>query len=147
MNATAQCLQMLDTVYHGALRFITNYRSLTHRCTLYSKVNWPSLSTRRLSHWHVFIYKAIIGYLPGYLSCLLIRKESSYELRSQDLLLMTTSKFDSDLGKKAFGVSAPDAWNTLQEDLMLQDAVTLGEFKELIKTRESETIGICKCFD
>ena len=48
MNASTQCLYMLDSVYHGALRFITNCGALTHHCVLYSKVNWPSSYVRTI---------------------------------------------------------------------------------------------------
>ena len=68
INASAHCLHMLDIVYHGATRFITNSRALSHHCTLYSKVNCPSLFLRRLSHWYVFIYKAILGKLPCFVT-------------------------------------------------------------------------------
>ena len=68
INASAHCLHMLDIVYHGATRFITNSRALSHHCTLYSKVNCPSLFLRRLSHGYVFIYKAILGKLPCFVT-------------------------------------------------------------------------------
>ncbi len=49
MEAPKHCLQALDSVYHGALRFITNSKVLTHHCLLYSRVGWPALSSRDLS--------------------------------------------------------------------------------------------------
>ena len=64
MNASAQCLRSIDTLYHGTLRFILNCKTLTHHCTLYT---WPSLGTRRLRQGDIFIYKAILGLLPFYL--------------------------------------------------------------------------------
>lgn len=33
MNASSKCLHALDTVNYSALRFITNYKALTHRCS------------------------------------------------------------------------------------------------------------------
>ncbi len=50
-----------DSVYHGALRFITNCGFLTQHCISYSKVRWTSLSTHQLAHLYVFIYKAILS--------------------------------------------------------------------------------------
>jgi len=83
MQASSQCLHSLDTVYHGALRFITNLKTLTPRCSLYARVGWTALSIRRHNHWHVLIYKAILNVLPSYL-CTLINQENpgSYHLRS-----------------------------------------------------------------
>jgi len=63
MHASIQCLKLLDTVYHGALRFITNFRALTYHCM----IGLVGLSTRRLNNWHILIYKAILGLLPPYL--------------------------------------------------------------------------------
>jgi len=65
MHASTQCLHVLNTVYHVALRFITNLKTLTHHCVLYARVGWSVLSIRRQKHWHVFIYKSILGLLPS----------------------------------------------------------------------------------
>lgn len=43
MHATSQGLK--STVYHGALRFTTNIKDLTHYCILYAQVGWPVLTT------------------------------------------------------------------------------------------------------
>lgn len=40
---------------------LTNGKSLTHHCILTAGAGWPFLSMRRLSHWSIFIYKAIFG--------------------------------------------------------------------------------------
>lgn len=83
MHASFQSLKLLDTVYHGALRFITNFRALTHHCSLYERVGWSALSTCRLNHWHILIYKAILGLLPPYLQtyyyCLSLKSELNWE--------------------------------------------------------------------
>lgn len=68
MYSTSQCLHALETVFHGALRFITNLKSLTHHCLLYSLVGWFSFLIQRWMHWHIFIYKAVLGLLPPYLN-------------------------------------------------------------------------------
>jgi len=66
-HASSQSLQSLDTVHHGALRFITSLKSLTHHCLLYARVGWSSFSARRLIHWRILIIKSILGLLPSYL--------------------------------------------------------------------------------
>jgi len=43
MHATSQSLQSMDAMYHGALRFITNFKSLTHHCLLYARVGCSSV--------------------------------------------------------------------------------------------------------
>lgn len=49
---------MSDTVYHSALRFVSNCKPLTHHYTLYTGAGWPCLTVCRLSHWYLFIYKS-----------------------------------------------------------------------------------------
>lgn len=80
INASAHCLTRCVIVYHREPRFIANCCPFTHHYDLYYKVNWPSLSNRRLSHWYDFIYKTIIGDLPSYLTKPLTRKQGSYHL-------------------------------------------------------------------
>jgi hypothetical protein len=74
MNASAQCLVSIDTLYHGTLRFILNSKTLTHHCTLYTMVGWPSLVTRRLSHWYTFFIKPFWVYYLFIWPFLLFRK-------------------------------------------------------------------------
>lgn len=45
--------------------FIQN--AFNFHCTLYFSVNWPSLHTRRNTHWFIFIYKTLLGLSPLYL--------------------------------------------------------------------------------
>lgn len=86
MNGPEKCLQSLDSVYYSTLRFITICKSFTHHCTLYSRAEWPSLAARRLTHWHTFTYKAILG-LPQYLYDYISRSQSTHSIRSKDRYL------------------------------------------------------------
>lgn len=51
----------------------------------------------------------------------------------------------TEMGKKAFRFSAPDAWNNLQSELHLHHIVSLNEFKALVITLVSEH-SLFKCF-
>jgi len=93
MHASSPCLHSLGTVYHGALRCITNLQALIHHCFLYARVGLTALPIRRRNHGHVLIYKAILNVLPSYLCTLIHQKNpGSYHLRSvtfaQGLLLL-----------------------------------------------------------
>lgn len=146
MHASSQCLHRLDTVYHASLRFITNCKVLTHHCDLYSRVGWPALATRRLCHWYIFIYKAILRLLPSYLCVFIIpRSVGQYSLRSQDFLTLSVPHARTELGKRAFAFSAPTAWNKLQNDLRLDQLITLNAFKTKMKELEADLIT-CRCF-
>ena len=147
MNASASSLRMLDAVYHGALRFITDSANSTHHCCLYSLVNWPSLHMRRLLHWYLFIYKTILHLVPPYLSCYFTQRANHRSLRSQDFVSFSVPAVRTELGKKAFSFSGPSSWNMLQQDLKLSSLVTLGEFKILLKDLEKASIENCCCFN
>lgn len=147
MNACSSSLHMLDSTYHGVLRFITGYRSLTHHCTLYAKVGWLSLSARRLLHWYTFIYKTLIGLLPSYLcTYLTITPNLVYSLRSQDYISAPVPRTRTEFGKRAFMYSAPSTWNELQKTLKLQALVTMSDFKAHVTDFVTSELGICKCF-
>ena len=107
MCASSKSLAALDTVYHSALRFFTGCGRLTHHCQLYSMSGWPSLSTRRETHWLLMIYKALLGMVPPYLCSLLRRTENRYALRSSDIYCLSISRVRTELGKKAFSYAAP----------------------------------------
>ncbi len=83
-HASSYLLASLEAVYHGALRFITDCKFSTHHCILYNRVAWSSLAVRRQMHWYLLIYKAILVFLPSYLSCLIHQKVVvNYSLCSQ----------------------------------------------------------------
>ena len=131
MQASSQSLHTHDTHTHWALRFITGFKALTHHCTLYEWVEWSSISIRRLRHLHILIYKAILGFLPSYLLSYINQNNAgTYNLRSQDLFLLSVPKVRTELGKKAFRFAAPSAWNT---------------FKGKLDDLEAKTSG-CRCF-
>lgn len=144
MNAPVSCLQHLDAAYHGALRFITGSKPLTHHCTLYSLVNWSSLSIRRTLHWYTFIYKSILGLLPAYLSNYLSCKQSTYSLRTHDFITYFIPVVRTEKGKRAFSYAAPSSWNSLQLSLKLSSLIPLSSFKLLLTNMESMTIS-CAC--
>jgi len=127
-------------LYYESPRFITGMKALTHRCELYARVGWPSLSTRRLQHWLIFIYKAIFG-LPSYLQTFIsINSTGNYNLRSQDLFLLSVPKVRTELGKKkSFKFAAPSAWNNLQKFMKLTELVSLVAVKMLLIDTEAAT--------
>ena len=59
--ASNTLLSKLDAVYHSAIHFVTKAPYTTHHCDLYALVGWPSLHTRRQTHWLQVIYKPLLG--------------------------------------------------------------------------------------
>ena len=145
MCASSKSLAALDTVYHSALRFFTGCGRLTHHCQLYSMSGWPSLSTRRETHWLLMIYKALLGMVPPYLCSLLRRTENRYALRSSDIYFLSISRVRTELGKKAFSYAAPLTWNNIQAELKLSELVSLGVFRHFLKVRQQKSFERCLC--
>ena len=123
-HASRSCLKLLDSVFHSALRFITGDAYDTHHCVLYEKVGWSSLKERRDAHWHIFIYKALTGKLPPYLTEMLLISDGLYQTRSTDMLMLYVPYARSELGKTAFSHSAPDSWNS-QHTIKINTLITV----------------------
>ena len=143
MHASAATLKPLDSVYHSALRFITGDSYDTHHCDLYSNVGWPSLSVRRERHWVLFIYKALIGLLPPYISSMLSFNEGSYQTRSRDWITLQVPAVFTELGKSSFSYCAPATWNSVQNYFKLSSFLSIGQFKSLTVSYFTSS---CSCF-
>ena len=143
-HASHSCLKLLDSVFHSALRFITGDAYDTHHCLLYEKVGWSSLKERRDAHWHIFIYKALTGKLPRYLTEMLQISDGLYQTRSTDMLMLYVPQARSELGKTAFSLSAPDSWNNLQQQIKLNTFISFNQFKQTILNLPNST---CNCFN
>ncbi len=145
-HASSYLLASLEAVYHSALRFIMDCTCSTHHCILYNRVAWSSLAVRRKMHWYLLIYKAILGFLPSYLCCLIQQKVVvNNSLRSQSFYNLRVPSAQTNLGKTAFEYAAPSDWNSLQIKLRLNQLVSLSNFKTLLCAIENDLM-ICKCF-
>ncbi len=130
-HAPSYLLSSLDALYHGALRFITDCKFTTH-WELYERVAWPPLRIRRKMHWHLLIYKAILGHLPNYLCCFIQRTLfGNHSLRSQSNYNLCVSFVRTELGKTAFKYAAASDWILLQKEMKLQNLVSYNYFKSL----------------
>ena len=80
-------------------------------------------------------FKAIHGLVPYYVESLIeVKEKSSYNLRSNDELLLAPPTFKSKktLGDRAFQVAAPTLWNKLLSALRIERS--LKRLKAKLKT-------------
>lgn len=135
MPANHSSLKMLDSIYHAALRFVTNSSFRTYHCSLYKGVRWLSLQNRRLEHWHIFLFKAILHKLPTYLCSLLTLKVTSREgnLRSHGQIMYDIPQTRTVFGESAFNVFPPLSWYNLKNQIKLDYLPTMTQFKIRIK--------------
>ncbi len=142
MHAAPSTLKQLDTVYHSAVRFITGDHFRTRHCNLYQAVGWPSLTSRRIQHLLLHVYKTVLQKLPSYLSSLITWSSVYYQTRCHVWLVLDVPYVRTKLDKTAYGYCAPTAWNAFQETVKLYCLVSLGHFKFLLKSLKGE---ICTC--
>ncbi len=129
-------------MYHGALRFITDCKHLTHDCTVYSRVAWSSLAVRRKMHWYLMICKAICFFFTT-VSLLFDSTKISMYLSMYYNLNVPSAR--THLGTKAFKYAALSDWNFLQMKLRLNQLVPTRYFKTLLSGLEKD-LEMCKCF-
>lgn len=142
--ACPSTLSILDPLYRAALRFITNAGYQTHHCILYNMVNWPSLKSCRMRHWHIFIYKVILGILSSYICLKFVRTQSTYQLRSSDVLLFKVPRMRTEAGKRVLSYYGPLSWNELQSRLKIGALISLAAFKKRISDMRTD---MCNCFN
>uniref|UniRef100_A0A8C7QHA0 Reverse transcriptase domain-containing protein n=1 Tax=Oncorhynchus mykiss TaxID=8022 RepID=A0A8C7QHA0_ONCMY len=127
--ASNTLLNKLDAVYHSAIRFVTKAPYTTHHCDLYALVGWPSLHTRRQTHWLQVIYKSLLGKAPPYLSSLVTIAAPTRSMRTRRYISLVTPKANSSFGHLSFQFSADHDWNELQKSLKLETHISLTSFK------------------
>uniref|UniRef100_A0A8K9XW94 Reverse transcriptase domain-containing protein n=1 Tax=Oncorhynchus mykiss TaxID=8022 RepID=A0A8K9XW94_ONCMY len=109
--ASNTLLNKLDAVYPSCHQSPIHY----HHCDLYALVGWPSLHTRRQTHWLQVIYKSLLGKAPPYLSSLVTIAAPTRSTRSSRYILLVTPKANTSFGRLSFQFSAVNAWNELQK--------------------------------
>uniref|UniRef100_A0A8C7TQY0 Reverse transcriptase domain-containing protein n=1 Tax=Oncorhynchus mykiss TaxID=8022 RepID=A0A8C7TQY0_ONCMY len=140
--ASNTLLNKLDAVYHSAIRFVTKAPYTTHHCDLYALVGWPSLHTRRQTHWLHVIYKTLLGKVPPYLSSLVTIASPTCSTRSSRYISLVTRKTNSFFGRLSFQFSAANDWNELQKSLKLETLISLTSFKHQLSEQLTD---YCTC--
>ncbi len=143
MHANLSLLKKLDSIYHAAIRFVTNISSHSHHCILYKMVGWSSLYQRRKMHILLFTAKALLGKLPTYICNLLSYYTCNYSTRNSYKLHLTVPRVCSEFGKTAFSSYGPRLWNEMQSVMMLETIPSLNIFRNLLELYLEET---CECF-
>uniref|UniRef100_A0A8L0DUF3 Reverse transcriptase domain-containing protein n=1 Tax=Oncorhynchus mykiss TaxID=8022 RepID=A0A8L0DUF3_ONCMY len=140
--ASNTLLNKLDAVYHSAIRFVTKAPYTTHHCDLYALVGWPSLHTRRQTHWLHVIYKTLLGKVPPYLSSLVTIASPTCSTRSSRYISLVTPKTNSFFGRLSLQFSAANDWNELQKSLKLETLISLTSFKHQLSEQLTD---YCTC--
>ena len=129
MSTPVSSLRILDSVYHGAWRFIKGCKPLTHSCTLYSLVNWSSLSIYRFLHWYNIILKKIGLLSTNFPVCDQNRAAVAFAL---SLLLPSGishyAQSSASFYRESIFLLCPSTRNILQQYLKLSSLIPLRDF-------------------
>lgn len=113
MNASASTLYLLDAGYHGALRFTTGSKPLTHHCKLYFGLMSKSID------FYIGKYLLNINSLPGSIIFVLLHDINSTIAAITLRLSSPTAFHESSLSWVRRRPHTPSSWNTFQQDQKL----------------------------
>ena len=128
-NCTNQESDLIESVQCEAARIVTGLRRGTSRLKLYNELGWDSLKERRRKQKLIFVYKALSGLLPSYISehvisCIHI--EEKYPIRNPRFFNIPRSNTQS--YKNSFFPSALALWNDLDHEF--QNVPSFSLFKK-----------------
>ncbi len=133
LGVSQASLSRLQLVQNSAARLLTGTKKIKHITPVLIKLHW--LPARYWIHYKLLLYvfKALHGLAPEYISDLISLHQSYRSLRSNDQLhLMVPRSRLKCKGDRAFSVAAPRLWNDLP--LSVKSSPTLPVFQSVLKT-------------
>ena len=129
----SELLSKLQSIQNNAARLITRTRRGEHITPVLIKLHWLPIKARIEFKTLLFVYKALNGKAPIYISDLLVQYKPQRSLRSADeeYLVVPKTKMHT-AGDRAFSVHAPRLWNRLPKDIRTSKTITT--FKSKLKT-------------
>ena len=129
-------LNKIQRVLNAAARLVCRSPRYCHITPLVYNLHWLPVNLRIRFKVLLFVFKAIHGIAPSYISDLIfVKPNSSYNLRSSSagiLLAFPARKTKRTLGDRSFSVAAPTLWNELPREL--RDLEDFKSFKQKLKT-------------
>lgn len=123
----------LQLVQNAAARFLTSTSRREHISPVLSSLHWLPVRFRIDFKLLMFVFKAINGLAPTYLSEILTIRDPGRALRSSGQLLLDVPRSKcKQWGDRSFAVAAPRLWNKLPPDI--RTATDLNLFKSKLKT-------------
>uniref|UniRef100_A0A8C6Q3C2 Reverse transcriptase domain-containing protein n=1 Tax=Nothobranchius furzeri TaxID=105023 RepID=A0A8C6Q3C2_NOTFU len=126
-------LSRLQLIQNATARFLTNTGRRQHITPILARLHWLPVHYRIRFKILLFVFKALNGLAPPYISELLTPYVPGRTLRSGDLhLLKIPRQRCKTRGERAFSVCAPKLWNDLPLHIRLSSSI--GVFKSHLKT-------------
>ena len=128
-------LYKLQRVQNAAARLTCNVGRFEHITPSLYMLHWLPVNYRIQFKILLFVYKALNGIAPPYISELVeLKPASRYNLRnSDDTLLLNSPSFKSriTLGDRSFRYAGPQLWNELPRHVMPTLYIVLSVFSKL----------------
>ena len=107
-------LNRLQKLQNYAARVISRTPKYCHITPIRASLHWLPIRERLEYKLALYVYKALHGLCPDYISEMVVPYVPSRQLRSaeQDLVQVPSGKFNK-YGQRAFAVAAPTLWNNL----------------------------------
>lgn len=126
-------LHRLQLVQNAAARLLTSSSRYTHITPILSSLHWLPVRFRIDFKILMFVFRALHGLAPLYLSDILILHRPSRALRSSSQMVLDVPRSRyKQWGDRSFAVAAPKLWNSLP--LSLRSVSDLPLFKSRLKT-------------
>ncbi len=120
-------------VQNATARLLTGTRRFDHISPILCSLHWLPVCYRIEFKILLFVFKALSGTTPEYLSDLLNPNTSSRPLRSSEKRVLMVPRSRLKLrGDRAFSIAGPKLWNSLPVSLLLVSSES--EFKSKLKT-------------
>ncbi len=133
VGVSQSSLNHLQLVQNAAARLLTNTRKREHITPILYLLHWLPVSFRVDFKMILFVFKALNGIAPLYVTEMLAFRQPNRVLRSTNQLLLEVlrSRYKH-WGDQAFSVAGPRLWNKVPPDM--RTITDLGLFKAKLKT-------------
>lgn len=126
-------LSRLQLVQNVAARLLTNTSRYSHITPVLCSLHWLPVKFRITFKLLLFVFKAIHGLAPEYLSdCLKLRRHCRALRSSKQPLLEVPFSNCKQWGDRTFSIAGPKLWNSLPPEFYFIDDLAL--FKARLKT-------------
>jgi exonuclease III len=127
-------LNKLQIIQNAAARIVTGASKRDHITPILKNLHWLPVKQRIKYKVLLFVYKALQGLAPTYISEMITLRENSSRssrLNGQKLLLVPRSRTVT-YGDRNFRTAGPQLWNELPSSIKCCESID--EFKGLLKT-------------
>lgn len=132
-GVTQSLIGRLQRVQNTAARLITRTRKREHITPVLKQLHWLPVEYRPRYKALLYVFKALNGLAPTYISDMVQRYQPARPLRSEcKSLLIVPKTYTATYGNRCFSKLSAEMWNNLPDEV--KNAKTLNSYKKQLKT-------------